>query len=117
MEDILDKYSSVITDYEVIAWDSQPTSYRFKARINFTDGSRLTIRDYLFSSGRKYAYHWQDENNNLKCRWDNAPHWREIDTFPHHRHEQTGVFSSREVTLEEVLRYIQENIIHNQNRQ
>ena len=41
-------------------WDKEPLSYRFKAAITFTDGSVLQIKDYLFPSGKRSTYHWQD---------------------------------------------------------
>lgn len=34
----------------------------------------------------KYHFHWQDLNNQLIKRWDNAPHHPEIETFPDHVH-------------------------------
>ena len=106
MEELINKYKSIIKAYEVTAWDSEPTSYRYKAKLALIDDSHLVIKDYLFSSERKYTFHWQDKNGDLIMRWDNAGHWNEIDTFPHHRHEKDGVFSSREVTMEDVLHYI-----------
>jgi len=106
MKEILEKYKTVIVRHEVIIWDSEPTSYRFKTKITFINGSNLIVRDYLFSTGRKYSFHWQDKSGNLICRWDNAMHWIGIDTFPHHKHEKDGVFSSKEVTLEDILSHI-----------
>lgn len=35
----------------------------------------------------KYSFHWQAANGALIRRWDNAPHHREISSFPHHLHE------------------------------
>ncbi|MGZ8218021.1 toxin-antitoxin system TumE family protein [Methylomagnum sp.] len=35
----------------------------------------------------KYSFHWQRADGSLVRRWDNAPHHREIATFPHHLHE------------------------------
>jgi hypothetical protein len=35
----------------------------------------------------KYRHHWQDGNGLLIKRWDNAPHYPAIDTFPHHLHD------------------------------
>jgi hypothetical protein len=32
----------------------------------------------------KYRHHWQDRHSRLLKRWDNAPHYPAIDTFPHH---------------------------------
>lgn len=106
MKDILEKYKAIIKRHEIVAWDSEPTSYRFKSKLIFIDGSQLIVRDYFFPTGRKYSFHWQDKNGNLITRWDNAMHWMEIDTFPHHRHEMDGVFSSKEVTLEGVMSHI-----------
>lgn len=106
MKHIFEQYSNIISNYEIVTWESEPTSYRFKARIIFTDGSYLAIKDYLISESRKYAYHWQDKEEKRVIRWDNAPHWKDIDTYPHHRHENSEVFSSREVTLEDVMNEI-----------
>ena len=36
----------------------------------------------------KYKYHFQNADDCLIFRYDNAPHHKEIDTFPHHKHYQ-----------------------------
>ncbi|WP_369750793.1 DUF6516 family protein [Methanocaldococcus sp. FS406-22] len=51
--------------------------------------------------------HWQDKNGDLIIRWDNAPHYKNIKTFPHHKHTKNGVEESDEVCLEDVLKYIE----------
>ncbi len=112
IKDLADKYASIVTEYEVTIWEHEPTSSRFKARMTFIDGSALLVKDYLFTHGRKYAYHRQDNPGTLKMRWDNAPHWKSVETFPHHRHEATDVFPSGEVSLEDVLQYIQDTFTH-----
>jgi hypothetical protein len=43
-------------------------------------------------------------------RYDNAPHHREIITFPHHKHLDLRIQPSKEIGLAEVLSEI-ENII------
>jgi len=49
-----------------------------------------------------------DGHNELIVRWDNAPHHPSVDTFPHHIHNQKGIFSSQQPTLQQVLQeYIQ----------
>ena len=83
MKEILDRYKDIIKKYEILVWDSEPRSYRFKAIITFMDDSRLLIKDYTFPHGRKYSFHWQDRNSHLIIRRDNAMHWKDIDTFPH----------------------------------
>jgi hypothetical protein len=44
-----------------------------------------------------------DERNNLICRWDTAPHYKNLKTFPYHAHLPDGVKESRQVTLIDVL--------------
>jgi len=43
----------------------------------------------------KYSYHWQNSENNIIKRWDNAPHFPNIESFPHHVH--TDAISVKEV--------------------
>ena len=57
-----------------------------------------------------YSFHWQDKNGDLIIRWDNAPHYKNIKTFPHHKHTKNGVEESDEVCLEDVLKYIEKEI-------
>jgi hypothetical protein len=107
MRELIEKYKGIIKKYEIQSWDSEPAAYRFKAKIIFIDESQLTIKDYLFVTGRKYSFHWQSKVGKLLERWDNAAHWPEINTHPHHKHKKGKVLPSKEVSLEEVLKYIQ----------
>jgi hypothetical protein len=63
---------------------------------------RLTLRndDLLELTGRlevragalvvtKYRHHWQDHTGRLIKRWDNAPHYPQVPSFPHHLHDGT----------------------------
>ncbi len=53
----------------------------------------------------KYRYHWMDEDG-LIMQWDNAPHQREIVSFPFHIHTKNELLASAEVQLEEILKFI-----------
>ncbi|HQU31568.1 MAG TPA: DUF6516 family protein [Candidatus Brocadia sapporoensis] len=103
MKELLEKYKAIIAKYEIVTWDSEPSSYRLKANLYFINGSQLIIKDYLFPTGRKYSFHWQDKDGSLITRWDNASHWKGVNTFPHHKHEKNGVSDSKEVILEDVI--------------
>ena len=61
----IEKYKSIITDFRIILWESEPTSYRFKAEIQFIDNSVLLIKEYIIQNKRKYSYHWQINNNQM----------------------------------------------------
>jgi len=102
----INKYLKFIKEYRIHAFEQSGTSFRFKMSIDFTDGSRLHVKEIIIEgSHRKYSYHWQKENGELLCRWDNAPDW-DVPTFPHHRHMGKEVFPSSTVTFEEILKMI-----------
>jgi hypothetical protein len=43
-----------------------------------------------------YRYHFQDNQNNLVFRYDNTPHFPDLESFPHHKHLSDTVISSEE---------------------
>jgi hypothetical protein len=107
------QYSDIIQHLEVERFRVAGASYELRANLLLTDGSKLFVKDYLFLDGtRKYAYHWQDPEGHLLSRWDNAPHWKDLKSYPHHRHvgEEDIVESSDVRTLEDVLKHIREQI-------
>jgi hypothetical protein len=60
----------------------------------------------------KYSCHWQRADGSLIRRWDNAPHYREIVTFPHHVHEggEDNVLPHAAVDCLTVLRMIENDL-------
>lgn len=56
----------------------------------FTDESVLHFLEFVNVKETvniyKYSYHYRDQQGKLIFRYDMAPHHREIDTFPHHKH-------------------------------
>ena len=76
-------------------------------RLHLFDQSYLDMR--LAADG--YAFHWERRAiDGLLYRWDDAPHHREISTFPHHLHsgsESRVVDSQLPMdSSESALRYI-----------
>jgi len=51
----------------------------------------------------KYRYQYMDEAQNLIFRYDNAPHYPDILSFPHHKHTPDRVVESQEPDLQAVL--------------
>ncbi len=85
------------------------------------DGSALRVILYLKDSSnlrvaeqwesgqlRRYSYYWFTSDNELKIGWDNAPHHRQLEGFPHHKHvqSQNNLQPSAETYLEEVMKVI-----------
>jgi len=76
-------------------------------RLNLSDLSYLDIR--LAADG--YAFHWERRSlDGTLYRWDDAPHHREVITFPHHLHNgsESHVIDSQLPTTsaESALRYV-----------
>jgi hypothetical protein len=55
---------------------------------------------------QKYSFHWQSKEGNLRKRWDNSPHHREIKTFPHHLHIGDKVVPCTRIDFSDVLNEI-----------
>ena len=76
-------------------------------RLNLSDRSYLDIR--LAADG--YSFHWERRSQDgTLYRWDDAPHHREVMTFPHHLHSgsESHVIDSQlpTATAESALRYV-----------
>jgi len=107
MLNILEKHKDIVKSFRVDCYDQEGDSYRTKIEIVFVNASKMFFKEYLFANGeRKYSFHWVDAGGKLLCRWDNAPHWPDVETFPHHKHVEGRVLATRETTLEEVLAII-----------
>ncbi len=54
----------------------------------------------------KYRFHYMDKHSNMLFRYDNAPHHREITTFPHHKHLSDKTVAAAIPTLKNILNEI-----------
>ena len=92
---------SWVKSVEILRCDIEKTDreeillYRF--RISLQDGGLLEIMERVVFTNHTedlhvtiYKYHWQDKNEHLIKRWDNAPHFPHIERFPHHVHLADG---------------------------
>ena len=61
----------------------------------------------------RYAYHYQDKDDELIFRYDNVPHHPEVKTHPHHKHVGNKILPTQPPDLSEVLREIDEMIYSN----
>ena len=50
-----------------------------------------------------YRYHFQNNRNVLIFRYDNTPHFPNIDSFPHHKHSSKDVIASNHPNLIDVI--------------
>ena len=103
--------SPVIKSYEILDFKKGRNFYYLKIRAILINDTVLHIREYVSPDDTSYSYNWVDKDGNLICRWDNAPHYKHIKTFPHHKHTKDGVKESFETTLQDVLTVIEREIL------
>ncbi len=106
---LFDERPLLFRSWRVLRFEQEGDSYLLHMSAILRDGSRLEIRDYLFADGRRsYAYQWMEVNDSLRRRWDNAPHWPDITTTPHHMHTpgQETPGASSVTNLEDLLQFV-----------
>ena len=57
---------------------------------------------------KKYKYHFRRKDNSLVFRYDNMPHYPNIDSFPHHKHTRNDIVKCYETELSLVIREIKD---------
>ena len=83
------------------------------------DGSELHFFEFVVTNvviiKEKYRYHWQKSDGKIINRWDNARHYKEIESFPHHIHDRSedNVKSSKELEIKEIFDVIIESLGEN----
>ncbi|HPE63385.1 MAG TPA: DUF6516 family protein [Methanothrix sp.] len=106
VQDILDALSSseIVEEIEVTVLVQEPGRQALRAVASLKGGYVLHINEALGRDFRRYSYHVQKEAEMVR-RWDNAPHWPDMETFPHHLHIESEKNASecREVFVEDVL--------------
>ncbi|GAX62960.1 hypothetical protein SCALIN_C45_0118 [Candidatus Scalindua japonica] len=94
-------------------YDEDADISKIGGNIVFMDGSVLHFKEIFIGQKMHYRFHYMDEKNNLITRWDNAPHHKELSTFPHHVHLPDGVKENKSVKLIDVLDKIENIVIEN----
>ena len=107
----LKKFQDIIAKTDVLKYEMEENQIRIHIKLELKDSSQLIIRDYKFiDNTRKYVFHWMDKDGNLRIRWDNTAHWKDVGTFPHHKHilNDKHVADSTETDIDSVLAYIKD---------
>jgi hypothetical protein len=74
-----------------------------KGQITFVDGSRFEFMEQLPTERTKFRLHYMSSSAELLVRWDSAPHHKELNTFPFHKHTAKGVEAHAPMTMLEGL--------------
>ncbi len=88
-----------------------------KGRLRFHDGSLLDFGEVIILQNEqivklRYVYHYQNASGELIFRYDNAPHYPNLPTHPHHKHVGSAVEPVQASDLSEVLHEIDQLIFN-----
>ena len=103
------KESSIIDSVILIDSDAIGNYYILKIQARLINGWKLHIWEHLTPKIQRYAYH-VSEGTQLVIRWDNAPHHRQVNTFPHHKHVKEDILASKEMSIENILEELEKII-------
>ncbi len=99
--------SLIVKDFKINTFRKSETSYYLNAEVEIIDLSKLFVKEYFDTFHRKYSFHWQSENGDLIIRWDNAPHFNNLPTFPHHKHIGNKIVEeSFDISFDEIMTHI-----------
>jgi hypothetical protein len=87
-----------------------------KGDLTFVDLSSLIFAVYVLEKGKKivfdkYRFQYMDSKKKLVFRYDNAPHYKNISTYPVHKHLKDGMVVESSIPefselLEEIAAFI-----------
>jgi hypothetical protein len=107
-------FNHIIEEQLISEKSYSDTKGYIEGKIAFIDDSILEfseVKDADFKSKIKYRYHYMSLNNVLLFRYDNAKHFPELSTFPHHKHLPQNTIESEEPEIEEILMEIESVIL------
>jgi hypothetical protein len=93
-----------------MAYDKRTPHIGFlRGSLYFTDGSVLHVREYVRVQNDieryMYVYQYQGSEGVFVFRYDNSPHFPQLPTAPHHKHDgsEINVISAAPTDLSAVL--------------
>ena len=118
---IYDYFSKVQRKLEAIKWIIVEQSINFDfvsdemgiitGKLIFIDKSILDFMELVSTKEAEYRFQYMDKDKELICRWDSAPHHKEVATFPYHLHTKKRVKESKKVNFIGILDIVTEKAI------
>jgi hypothetical protein len=107
-------YSFVIVDERLL-----PTSGYIRIRATLTNKDFLELAEFFIAEDDQckaidYRFQWMNEDQSqLRYRWDNTPHFPELPNAPHHVHigSEDNVESNSSMNISIVLDFIHSKIV------
>ncbi len=107
IESAIKNLEGVYVEYyeEEIVTDSR---VNLRIRVRFPSGHLLELNEAVIGETYHlrylgYRYHFQDGQNNIVFRYDNTPHFPDLDKFPHHKHLSDKVVGTVQPSILKVV--------------
>ncbi|MBI4639196.1 MAG: hypothetical protein HY731_00775 [Candidatus Tectomicrobia bacterium] len=99
------------------AEDATGYSGFIRDRLTLTNDDLLELTEYVeIQAGEmivtRYRHHWQNKEGQCIKRWGNAPHHRQVSSFPHHLHDgaEENVVEHLPVNALQILNLVMQSI-------
>ncbi len=108
----------LIDDLKIIEINVEPPVQSIKVRARLKNGYFLQVTESIGEDFRRYSYHLQDKDVIIK-RWDNAPHWKDVGTYPFHVHikDQEVPLESKEMFVSDVIEELKKLVLESEKRE
>ena len=94
--------SPKVASFQVIDNDAiDEDNFLLKIRCELTSGCTFQIRLRAVAGHIRYSY--QEFTDRPLRRWDNAPHFPHLPSFPHHYHDAQGNLTASSLTGEPTM--------------
>ena len=109
LQKIVTEYPDIVKSIEKLDISSEEQISAIKAKLNLFDGTIVWVREvWIRGIIEAYSYYWLRADEAVIMGWDNAPHHKEVNSFPYHKHIGNRVEASKEKNLRDVLSFIRE---------
>lgn len=95
--------SELFSEVSIVELIDEEQVRLLKVKATLNNGSLLYITELHTPDYQKYSYHWQKPDGTLLIRWDNKPHWKQLSTFPDHKHQGSEVHPSHRISIDDVI--------------
>jgi len=106
-----------VQHWQIIREEEQGDNGLLKYRLLLYDQDLLDVFErFIVKQGQvtitRYSYHWQQSSEQLVKRWDNAPHYPSLTTYPHHLHDgdENNVLPHPQIKITDVLSIIRQTL-------
>ncbi|MBI4594993.1 MAG: hypothetical protein HY730_01275 [Candidatus Tectomicrobia bacterium] len=107
LDKIVNENSDIVELIEKLEISEEEEVSKLKAKLMLYDGSVLWIREVRRREILDlYSYYWLRPDGTIIVGWDNAPHHKYLNGYPHHRHIGNKTETSQERDLKGVLKFI-----------